>query len=53
METRVNVDLSLGCPLPALIGHDHYEPGNDYDNRCNLKSGFHLATSTTGDGNSS
>jgi hypothetical protein len=36
-----------------LIDHDHYESGNDHDDCCNLKSGFHLATSITGDGNSS
>jgi hypothetical protein len=36
-----------------LVEHDHYESGNDYDDRCNLKSGFHLGASIAGIGNSS
>jgi hypothetical protein len=36
-----------------LINHNHYESDNDHDDCCNLKSGFHLATSNARDGNSS
>jgi len=49
MIARVNVDLSLGCPLPALVDNHRYESCNDYCNRRNLKSGFDLAASVVGD----